>query len=209
MQYVEDKEAHEFRSALFIHRRHQPQVEERHEEPMDISALGAAAKPVPRSKFPQAPAPSAPGPSQNRDVRQDRFERQLAGLQGEFTKFMAVYMQDRALQQQQLSGAIPQQLSMPSQQLMSMPSQQLMPQTQQPAHNNGQQRSNRQRRNRPNQNAQPPLPQLNSISIWIRARLFAIFDTKSATKSFSAAESSGKWLSRPTRPKIPPPFPGN
>ena len=156
MQYVEDKEAHEFRSALFIQRRHQPQVEERHEEPMDISALGAAAKPIPRSNFTQAPAPNAPGPRQSGDARQDRFERQLAGLQGEFTKFMSLYMQDRAAgQQQQMTGPVQQQLS--------------MPQSQQPAHHGGQQqpqstgqRSNRHRRNRPQQNAQPP-PSPSSI----------------------------------------------
>ena len=125
MQYVEDKEAHEFRSALFIHRRHQPQVEERLEEPMDISALGAAAKPAPRSNFPQAPTPSAPGPSQSRDARHDRFERQLAGLQGEFTKLVSLYMQDRTANQQQPMTA-------PNQQQLSAPMQPLMPQPQQP-----------------------------------------------------------------------------
>ena len=190
MQYVEDKEAHEFRSALFIHRRHQPQVEERHEEPMDISALGAAAKPAPRSNFPQAPAPNAPGPSQSGDARQDRFERQLTGLQNKFTKFMSLYMEDRAAGQ-------PQQLS--------------MPQSQQQAHHSGQQqpqstgqRSNRHRRNRPHQNAQPPLPRPNSINSWTRALLYATTATKWGTRSFSAARSSGRWPNRATRPNIPP-----
>ena len=153
MQYVEDKEAHEFRSALFIQRRHQPQVEERHEEPMDISALGAAAKPIPRSNFTQAPAPNAPGPRQSGDARQDRFERQLAGLQGKFTEFMSMYMQDRAAgQPQQVTGPGQQQLSMP--QNSHPPHNHGQPQPQ----NNGQQRSNRHRRNRHSQNAQPPPP---------------------------------------------------
>ena len=106
MDIVADYEAHDFKSALWLTKyqqlgRHQPQMyeEPRHEEPMDISAMGPSHKYQPSKKFGPPPPNNGSSPSSSPYdaivARQDKMDRQMEGLQSTLTKLFALQLEEK------------------------------------------------------------------------------------------------------------------